>query len=141
MTRKARNSFPSILLLLALGLAASPQATAAPTPTPTPGPTHADVSYGPHPHQLLDVFLPPRGTGPFPVVINYATLWQPGKRTPGLGWYTANQCALVVVEMRTMAFQKVAQADGATCYVKFPGHPSEKYDGLWDFMAKQLKIK
>ena len=29
-----------------------------------PAPTHADVSYGPHPHQLIDIYLPPKGDGP-----------------------------------------------------------------------------
>ena len=37
---------------------------------PKPVPTKADISYGSHPHQLLDLCLPPQGTAPFPVVIN-----------------------------------------------------------------------
>jgi hypothetical protein len=37
-----------------------------------------------------------------------------------------------------LGFQKLAQQRGATCYVRFPGHPSEKYDNLWDFLIKQL---
>jgi hypothetical protein len=37
-----------------------------------------------------------------------------------------------------VGFQKLAQERGATCYVKFPGHPSEKYADIWDFLVKEL---
>ena len=32
-------------------------------------PKHAVVSYGPSPHQLMDICVPTNGAGPFPVVI------------------------------------------------------------------------
>ena len=37
-----------------------------------------------------------------------------------------------------LAFQKLAQKRGATCYIEYPSHPAEKYTDLWDFMVQQL---
>jgi hypothetical protein len=37
-----------------------------------------------------------------------------------------------------LGFQKIAQERGVTCYVKFPGHPSEKYADIWDFLVREL---
>ena len=77
-----------------------------PRPTkPTPktqakvAPTRADVSYGPKPHQLLNVYVPPQGKGPFPVVLWFGGLWSPSKGVPDLkrflppGWRSsASRC-------------------------------------------------
>ena len=60
----------SLILCLCLTLGSA-------LPAADPEPTHAAISYGPHPHQLLDVYLPP-GEGPFPVLIWYGRLWEPG---------------------------------------------------------------
>ena len=38
-----------------------------------------------------------------------------------------------------LGFQKLAQERGVTCYVKFPGHPSEKDSDIWDFLVKELQ--
>ena len=38
-----------------------------------------------------------------------------------------------------LGFQKLARERGVTCYVKFPGHPSEKYADMWDFLLRQVK--
>ena len=57
-----------VLLTLCLVLALESMAFAA---NPKPVPTKADIPFGPHPHQLLDLYLPPEGKGPFPVVIWY----------------------------------------------------------------------
>ena len=40
-----------------------------------------------------------------------------------------------------LGFQKLAHERGAVCYVKFPGHPSEKYTDMWDFLVEELKTK
>jgi hypothetical protein len=32
----------------------------------------------------------------------------------------------------------IVQERGAICYVKFPGHDSEKYKDMWDFLIQQL---
>jgi hypothetical protein len=37
-----------------------------------------------------------------------------------------------------LGFQKLAQERGATCYVKYPDHPTDGYDDIWDFIAKRL---
>jgi hypothetical protein len=59
---------------------------------PKPVPAKADIPYGPHPHQLLDVYLPPQGKGPFPVVIWYDGLWAPSKGAPTYAFLPAH-CA------------------------------------------------
>ncbi len=40
-----------------------------------------------------------------------------------------------------LGFQKLALAAGATCHVKYPGHPTEGYDDIWNFIVKQLTAK
>jgi hypothetical protein len=40
-----------------------------------------------------------------------------------------------------LGFQKIAQERGATCYVKFPDHPTEKYADIWDFLVKEVTAK
>jgi hypothetical protein len=69
---------------------------------PKPVPTHADVSYGPHANQLMDVYIPPKGDGPFPVVIWFGNLWKPGKGVPDLNRFFPAQCAVIGVETRVM---------------------------------------
>ena len=54
-----------------------------PSPTPSPTPTHANVSYGPHANQLMDIYRPPPGAGPSPVLLWFGSLWKPGKRPEG----------------------------------------------------------
>ncbi|WP_063767960.1 alpha/beta hydrolase fold domain-containing protein [Verrucomicrobium sp. BvORR106] len=69
-----------------------------------PAPTHADVSYGPHPHQLMDVYLPssnPSGA-PFPVLVWYGGLWKPAKNAPDLNQFLPRHIAVVAVESRTL---------------------------------------
>ncbi|MFZ2276171.1 MAG: hypothetical protein WAW39_00170 [Prosthecobacter sp.] len=40
-----------------------------------------------------------------------------------------------------VGFQKLALATGATCHVKYPGHPTEGNDDIWNFIVKQLTSK
>jgi hypothetical protein len=70
--------------------------------SPQPVPTKADISYGPHPHQLLDVYLPEKGKGPFPVVIWYGALWAPKKTVPPINALLPANCAAVGVQTRVM---------------------------------------
>jgi acetyl esterase/lipase len=65
-----------------------------------PKPTRADLSYGPHPHQLLDLYMPD-GDGPFPVMIWFGGLWKPSKGAPVHKFLPAG-CAAVAVETRVM---------------------------------------
>jgi hypothetical protein len=69
---------------------------------PKPKPTYADISYGPNPHQLLDIYTPPDGAGPFPVVIWFGGLWAPSKSVPDLNRFFPAHCAVVGVETRVM---------------------------------------
>ncbi len=80
-------------------------------------PTIAEVPYGPDPHQRLDVYRPPTGAGPFPVVIWYGTIWVPGKKVPGLKKLFDAHCALVGVEVRTMTDAVQAKVNPPVSYV------------------------
>jgi acetyl esterase/lipase len=71
-----------------------------------PEPAKADVPYGPHPHQLLDIYAPPEGAGPFPVVIWFGGLWAPSKGVPDLNRFFPAHCAVIGVEMRVMGDAK-----------------------------------
>jgi acetyl esterase/lipase len=67
-----------------------------------PEPTHADVSFGPHAHQLLDVYLPPKGDGPYPVVVWFGGIWKPAKHPAPLGYFGNAKCAVIAVQTRTL---------------------------------------
>jgi acetyl esterase/lipase len=67
-----------------------------------PAPNQADIPYGPHPHQVLDVYLPPNGAGPFPVVLWFGGLWAPSKGVPPIDKFFPAHCAAVSVEMRVL---------------------------------------
>jgi acetyl esterase/lipase len=69
---------------------------------PKPVPTKADIAFGAHPHQLLDVYLPPKGDGPFPVVIWFGGLWKPSKNVPPIDKFFPAHCAAVSVQTRVM---------------------------------------
>jgi len=38
-----------------------------------------------------------------------------------------------------LGFQKLAHEAGVVCHVKYPGHPTEGYQDIWDFLVKELK--
>ncbi len=76
-----------------------------------PVPTAADVAYGPRPHQVLDVYVPPKGDGPFPVVLWFGGLWKPSKGVPDLNRFFGSGCAVVGVEMRVMGEAKDEKVD------------------------------
>jgi len=66
-----------------------------------PAPTFANVSYGPDPHQLLDVYLPP-GDGPFGLLVLYGTIWTPKKGVPPTALIFPHQIAGIAVQTRGM---------------------------------------
>lgn len=84
-------------------------------PPPPPVPNFANVPYGPSPHQILDIFLPP-GPGPFPVVVWYGTIWVPGKHAPATP-FLRHGCAVAAVETRTMTEAKADQVALPVSYV------------------------
>ena len=73
-----------------------------PPAKPKPVPTHADVSFGPHPHQLMDVHLPTQVAGPFPVLVWYGGLWEPSKHVPDLNRFLPAGIAVIGVQSRTL---------------------------------------
>ena len=78
-------------------------APAAPVPARSgPIPTYADVSYGPYPHQILDVYMPPQTVGACPVLVWYGGIWEPSKRPLDLHGFFAAHVAVVAVETRTL---------------------------------------
>jgi len=84
---------------------------------PGPVPTHADVSYGPSPHQLVDLHLPPKGAGPFPVLIWYGGIWQPSKHVPDLNRFLPVGIAVIGVETRPLTDGVQEKADPPASYV------------------------
>ncbi|MGC4043226.1 MAG: hypothetical protein QM758_05435 [Armatimonas sp.] len=96
-----------------------PTMTMHPALASDPTPAIANLSYGPSPHQVLDVYLPPQGKGPFPVVVWYGGIWKALKTPPGAGdidTLLSQNCALVVVETRTM---EDATADGVAAPISY----------------------
>ena len=73
----------------------------------TQPPTFAEIAYGPHPHQLLDIYVP-EGDGPFPVLLWYGRLWEPGATVPPYKRMFQSKMAAIGVRTRVM---KDAQAD------------------------------
>src|SRR4051812_43371372 len=65
-------------------------------------PLAADVSYGPNPHQLLDVYAPPHAKAPCPVLIWYGGIWEPSKHAVDVNRFFPSQVAVVAVETRTL---------------------------------------
>ena len=86
-------------------------------PSP-PVPTYADVSYGPSPHQIMDVHLPPDGGGaPCGVVIWYGGIWKPAKHVPDLHRFFAAHIAVIGVETRTLTDGMEEHANPPVSYV------------------------
>ena len=82
-----------------------------------PAATHADISYGPSPHQLMDVYLPPGGGEPCGVIIWYGGIWQPAKHVPDVGRFFAAHCAVIGVETRTLTDGMNEHANPPVSYV------------------------
>lgn len=72
------------------------------TAAPKPAPTKADISYGPHPHQTLDVYVPAEGKGPFPVLVWFGALWKAGRTVPPTHALLPNGCAAIGASVRVM---------------------------------------
>ena len=106
----AATFFYFLLLLAGTGL------SAAGGPVAGDKPVQANLSYGPNPHQILDIYVPSTGHGPFPVVINYGLIWNAGKNAP-LKPFLPVQIAVVAVETRTM---NDAVAQKAAVPVSYP---------------------
>jgi acetyl esterase/lipase len=99
-----------------------PKAKAAPKDVPT----HADVSYGPHPHQLMDIYLP-KGKGPFPVLVWYGAIWVPKKGPANLGMFLSHQCAEIAVQTRSMTDAQKDHVNPPISYVLSDARRAVKY--------------
>src|SRR5437868_1283348 len=66
-----------------------------------PEPMYPAISYGSHSHQLLDVYVP-QGDGPFPVLLWYGRLWEPGVTVPPVKRIVQSGVAAVGVRTRVM---------------------------------------
>lgn len=84
---------------------------------PKPIPTQADVTYGPSPHQLMDIYLPTNGVGPFPVLLWFGGIWQPSKHVPDLNRFLPEKIAVIGVELRTLNDGQQEQANPPVAYV------------------------
>ena len=113
MTITRRNHIVTTLLPVAALAAGLLELHAAPPRVPT----HADVAYGPHPHQILDIYLPTNGTGPYPVMIWFGGIWQPKKGVPDLNHFLPAQIAVIAVETRTLNDGMEAKAPAPVAYL------------------------
>jgi acetyl esterase/lipase len=66
-----------------------------------PAPTYGDVSYGPHPHQRMDIYVP-QGESPYPVVMWFGGLWKPSRFPKEVEFFLKMKCAMVAVQTRTL---------------------------------------
>jgi len=98
------GSLAAALLGGGAGLAADkPAEKPAPAkPADKPAPTKGNIPYGPHPNQLLDIYLPPSGDGPYPALVWFGGLWKPSKGAPNMGYFASNGCAEIAVQTRVM---------------------------------------
>ncbi len=67
-----------------------------------PRPVHADVPYGPHPHQLIDIYVPSKGRGPYPALLWFGGIWKPASAFRRGPTSSRMRAAVVAVETRTM---------------------------------------
>lgn len=73
--------------------------------------TASDVSYGPSPLQLLDIYVPAQGAGPWPVLLWYGGIWKPSKHAPDPNRFLSKGCAVIAVQTRTMSLGATPNAD------------------------------
>lgn len=107
--RRVRRAGVSLLaLMVAGGVALAAE---------KPKPAQADVAYGPHPHQILDIYLPPGDAAPRPVLIWYGGLWKPAKNVPDVNRFFPAGIAVVGVEVRTMEDAIADKASAPVSYV------------------------
>jgi acetyl esterase/lipase len=100
--------------MTALALSAVVTATADAAP---PMPSFAEVSYGPHAHQRIDIYLPPKGDGPFPAILWFGGIWKSDKHAVRLDYFPKNSVAVIAVQVRTMQDAVQDKVDPPISYV------------------------
>ena len=109
-------------------LAASLVAAAEPAAPPSkPRATYENLSYGPHPHQIMDVYMPPYPTSPCPVLIWYGGLWEPSKHVPDVNRFFNARCAVIGVELRTMKDAVADKVEAPVSYVQLDAVRAVQY--------------
>ena len=106
-----------ILFMTLMALAALAAETTSLYAAPKPVPAHADVSYGLSPHQLIDIHLPTKGSGPFPILIWFGGIWEPSKHVPDLNRFLPKNIAVIGVETRTLNDGMQEKANPPVAYV------------------------
>ena len=107
------------LAVFAVTFADAADKPAAPKPAPpVPVPTHADISFGPHPHQLIDIYLPKKGDAPFPALLWFGGIWKPAKHPANLGFFEQQGIAVIAVQVRTMEDATAAKEPEPASYVQ-----------------------
>jgi len=80
-------------------------------------PVAADVAYGPHPHQILDVYVPVNAKAPCPVLLWYGGIWQPSKHAVDVNHFFPSNVAVVAVETRTLTDAMQDKANPPVSYI------------------------
>ena len=110
-----------VLTIFAVSIAHA-QNKSAPAPAkaapPAPVPSFADVSFGPHPHQLIDIYLPKKGDAPFPVLLWFGGIWKAAKHPANLALFDSKGIAVIAVETRTMEDATAAKESVPISYVQ-----------------------
>jgi acetyl esterase/lipase len=119
LTRHSPPLYVASLLALigSVVISAPSRSILAAGPAPAPVPTHADVSYGPSPHQLLDVYVPPGASEPCPVIVWFGGIWKPAKHAVDPNRFFAAHCAVIAVETRTITDGVEEHANPPVSYV------------------------
>lgn len=115
---------------------------AAPPQKPVPAAT--DVAYGASPHQVMDIYLPPKGSSPSPVLVWFGGIWKPSKNAPDPGRFLRQNVAVIAVETRTMEDAVNDKAtppisyvlDDACRAVQFVRHNAAK----WNLDAERIAV-
>lgn len=105
------------ILVFALAVGAAALVVASGSAAEPPKPAPADVPYGPHAHQILDIYLPLKGDGPYPVVIWYGGIWKPAKHAARPDYFGNAQIAVIAVETRTLEDAMADKAAEPISYV------------------------
>lgn len=82
-----------------------------------PRPTHADISYGPSLHQVMDIYVPADLKEPAPALLWFGGIWQPGRGAPDPGRLMKAGVAVIAVGTRTMSDAVRERASPPISYV------------------------
>ena len=115
------------------------------TAVPKVVPTRADVSYGPHPHQLLDVYLPPEGGGPFPVLLWYGGVFgQARKNVIDVNKMFPAHCAVISVETRSLDDSTAAGVNPPISWVLLDARRAVQFVRLhateWNLLPERIAV-